>query len=45
VHWGYSDSLLLFNLKSAALVLPFTEKQSVLHTDSYIPYVDRLDEL
>jgi ABC-type Fe3+-hydroxamate transport system, periplasmic component len=45
VHWGYADSLLLFDLKSVALALPFTEKQSVLHTESYKPYVDKLEEL
>jgi len=45
VHWGYADSLLLFDLPSVGLALPFTEKQSVLHSDSYKPYVDRLGEL
>ncbi|MBS4210388.1 ABC transporter substrate-binding protein [Bacillus sp. FJAT-50079] len=45
VHWGYLDSLLLFDLKSIAAALPFTEKQSVLSTESYKPYVDKLDEL
>ncbi|WP_240613518.1 ABC transporter substrate-binding protein [Pueribacillus theae] len=45
VHWGYTDSLLLFDLKSVAVALPFTEKQSVLGTESYKPYVDKLDEL
>ncbi|WP_177246144.1 ABC transporter substrate-binding protein [Paenibacillus sp. BC26] len=45
VHWGYADSILLFDLKSAALALPFTEKSSALHTDSYKPYVDKLGEL
>src|SRR5690606_8459973 len=45
VHWGYTDSLLLFNLESVAAALPFTEKQSVLSTESYKPYVDRLAEL
>ncbi|MBP1994867.1 ABC transporter substrate-binding protein [Paenibacillus eucommiae] len=45
VHWGYADSILLFNLKSIALALPFTEKQSVLGTESYKPYVKKLEEL
>ena len=45
VHWGYNDSILPFDLNSVALALPFTEKQSVLRTDAYKPYVDRLDEL
>ncbi|MFC4600881.1 ABC transporter substrate-binding protein [Cohnella hongkongensis] len=45
VHWGYTDSILLFDLKSVGLALPFTEKQSVLHTETYQPYTDRLDEL
>lgn len=45
VHWGYTDSMLLFDLDSLAVVLPFTEKQSVLSTESYKPYIDRLDEL
>ncbi|SDX57321.1 ABC transporter substrate-binding protein [Paenibacillus sp. CF384] len=45
VHWGYIDSILLFDLKSAALALPFTEKSSALHTDSYKPYVDKLGEM
>ncbi|XID93393.1 ABC transporter substrate-binding protein [Paenibacillaceae bacterium WGS1546] len=45
VHWGYTDSILLFDLKSVGFALPFTEKQSVLHTETYKPYTDRLDEL
>ncbi|WP_372630583.1 ABC transporter substrate-binding protein [Cohnella sp.] len=45
VHWGYTDSILLFDLKSVALALPFTEKQSVLHTDTYKPYTERFEEL
>ncbi|MFD0672879.1 ABC transporter substrate-binding protein [Cohnella sp. GCM10027633] len=45
VHWGYGDSLLLFDIPSVALALPFTEAQSTLHTDSYKPYVDKLQEL
>lgn len=45
VHWGYGDSLLLFNLESVGLALPFSEKTSVIHTDSYKPYVDKVQEL
>jgi iron complex transport system substrate-binding protein len=45
VHWGYTDSVLLFDLDSLAVVLPFTEKQSVLGTESYKPYIERLGEL
>jgi iron complex transport system substrate-binding protein len=45
VHWGYGDSLLLFDVKSVGLALPFTEKQSAIHSDFYKPYVDKLDEL
>ncbi len=45
VHWGYTDSILLFDLKSVALALPFTEKQSVLYTETYKPYTERLEEL
>ncbi len=44
-HWGYSDSILLFDLKSVALTLPFTKEQSVLETDQYKPYVDKVNEL
>jgi iron complex transport system substrate-binding protein len=45
VHWGYVDSLLLFDLKSVGLVLPFTKDNSSLNTDTYKPYVDKLEEL
>ncbi|EJL40202.1 MULTISPECIES: ABC transporter substrate-binding protein [Brevibacillus] len=45
VHWGYADSLLLFDVPSVALALPFTEKQSVLHSESYKPYVEKVQEL
>lgn len=45
VHWGLSDALLTFELPSAAIALPFTEKQSVLHTDVYKPFVDNIGEL
>lgn len=45
VHWGYVDSLLLFDLPSAGLALPFTKDTSSLGTDTYKPYVDRIGEL
>ncbi|ACS99375.1 ABC transporter substrate-binding protein [Paenibacillus sp. JDR-2] len=45
VHWGYADSLLLFNVDSVGLALPFTEKQSVLHSDEYKPYVDKVKDI
>lgn len=45
VHWGYGDSILLFDIPSIGLALPFTEQQSTLHTDSYKPYVDKAQEL
>ncbi|MCM3759732.1 ABC transporter substrate-binding protein [Alkalihalobacillus oceani] len=45
IHWGFADSLLLFDVPAAALALPFTEKRSVLHTDSYQPYVSKFEEL
>lgn len=45
VHWGYGDSLLLFKLESVGLALPFTEKQSVLHSEQYKPYVDKVKDL
>lgn len=45
VHWGYGDSLLLFNLDSVGLALPFSEKQSVLQSEQYKPYVDKVKDL
>ncbi|QKS46340.1 ABC transporter substrate-binding protein [Paenibacillus cellulosilyticus] len=45
VHWGYGDSLLLFDLESVGIALPFTEQQSVLHSDQYKPYVDKVKDL
>ncbi|MDQ6421301.1 ABC transporter substrate-binding protein [Paenibacillus sp. LHD-117] len=45
VHWGYTDSILLFDLKTAAVALPFTKDNSSLQTDSYKPYVDKVEEL
>ncbi|MFM9278511.1 ABC transporter substrate-binding protein [Paenibacillus jiagnxiensis] len=45
VHWGYVDSILLFDLKSVGLALPFTKNDSSLGTDTYKPYVDKHEEL
>lgn len=45
VHWGYIDSLLLFHVDSVGLALPFTEKQSVLHSEQYKPYVDKVKDI
>lgn len=45
VHWGYTDSLLLFNLASAAFALPFSEKQSLLGTEQYKAYADKIPDI
>lgn len=45
VHWGLSETLLTFDLNSVALALPFTHNQSVLNTEQYKPYVDKIGEL
>ncbi|GGG02329.1 ABC transporter substrate-binding protein [Paenibacillus albidus] len=45
VHWGYVDSILLFDLKSIGLALPFTKDSSSLNTDTYKPYVAKVGEL
>lgn len=45
VHWGYIDSILLFDLKSVGLALPFTKDNSSLDTDTYKPYVAKVKEL
>ncbi|WP_254639035.1 ABC transporter substrate-binding protein [Cohnella sp. GbtcB17] len=45
LHWGYTDSLLLFDLDSAAFALPFTEKQSLLGTDAYKAYADKIADI
>ncbi|MFD2330600.1 ABC transporter substrate-binding protein [Cohnella sp. GCM10020058] len=45
LHWGYTDSLLLFNLDAAAFALPFTEKQSLLGTDAYKAYADKIADI
>lgn len=39
-HWGLSDDLLVFDLDSVAITLPFTEDQSLLKSDLYKPYVE-----
>jgi len=44
VHWGYTDSILLFDLKSVGLALPFTKDSSSLNTDTYKPYVAKFEE-
>lgn len=44
VHWGYTDSMLVFDLPSLAVVLPFGREHTAMGTDTYKPYVDRLDE-
>lgn len=45
VHWGYADSILLFDLPALGLALPFTQDDSSLGSDTYKPYVDRIEEL
>ncbi|AZN38998.1 ABC transporter substrate-binding protein [Paenibacillus albus] len=45
VHWGYADSILLFDIPSVGLALPFTEATSTLKTASYKPYVDKHSEM
>jgi len=45
VHWGYLESILLFDLKSLGLALPFTEDTSSLKSDAYKPYIDKHDEI
>ncbi|MNO21308.1 putative ABC transporter substrate-binding lipoprotein YhfQ precursor [compost metagenome] len=45
VHWGYVDSILLFDLNSVGLALPFTKNGSSLDSDTYKPYVSKVDEL
>lgn len=45
VHWGYTDSLLLFDLEAEAFALPFSEKQSLLGTDEYKAYADKVSNI
>ncbi|MCR2806043.1 ABC transporter substrate-binding protein [Paenibacillus soyae] len=45
VHWGYGDSLLLFDVESVGIALPFTEAQSALKSETYKPYVDKVKEI
>lgn len=45
VHWGYTGSIVIFDIPSLAIVLPFSEKQSVMKTEPYKTYADKLDEL
>ncbi|WP_260866139.1 ABC transporter substrate-binding protein [Paenibacillus xylanexedens] len=44
-HWGLSDDLLVFDLDSVAITLPFTEEQSLLKSDIYKPYVEGISNL
>lgn len=41
-HWGLSETLLTFDLDHAALTLPFTKDQSLLGSEQYKPYVDKI---
>ncbi|SFF47433.1 iron complex transport system substrate-binding protein [Paenibacillus algorifonticola] len=45
VHWGYIESILLFDLKTVGLALPFTKENSSLESDNYKPFVDKIDEV
>ncbi|QNK56949.1 ABC transporter substrate-binding protein [Paenibacillus sp. PAMC21692] len=45
VHWGYIESILVFDLKTVGLALPFTKENSSLDSENYKPYVDKIDEL
>lgn len=40
VHWGYMDSILLFDLEAVGVALPFARERSVLETESYKPFLD-----
>ncbi|GIP17123.1 ferrichrome ABC transporter substrate-binding protein [Paenibacillus montaniterrae] len=44
VHWGYADSILLFDLPSLALVSPFGREHTAMESEAYKPYVDKLDD-
>jgi len=45
VHWGYVDSLLLFDLPSVGLALPFTKDNSALTTEAYKPFTEKIKEI
>lgn len=45
VHWGYIESILLFDLSTVGLALPFTKENSSLDSDTYKPFVDKIDEV
>ncbi|WP_230633156.1 ABC transporter substrate-binding protein [Paenibacillus athensensis] len=45
VHWGYVDSLLLFDLPSVGLALPFTKENSSLKTEAYKPFTDKIKDI
>lgn len=44
-HWGYTDSILLFDLNAVGVTLPFGQKNSVLESDPYKPYIEKAGEL
>ncbi len=45
VHWGYIESILLFDLDTVGLALPFTKENSSLDSENYKPFVDKIDEV
>ncbi|MHA6482348.1 ABC transporter substrate-binding protein [Paenibacillus sp. strain BS8-2] len=45
VHWGYIESILLFDLKTLGLALPFTKENSSLDSENYKPFVDKIGEV
>lgn len=45
VHWGYIESILLFDLNTIGLALPFTKDNSSLDSENYKPFVDKIDEV
>lgn len=44
VHWGYTDSILLFDVPSLALVAPFGRENNAMGSEEYKPYVDKLKD-
>lgn len=44
VHWGYADSILIFDVPSLAFVAPFGRENTAMESDTYKPYVDKHDE-
>ncbi len=45
VHWGYTGTIIVFDIPSLAIALPFTEKQSVMNTEPYNSYADKIGEV